>query len=130
MSLNGLAVFIARGDLTRGGVDEHIERLRKGGTALDMMVADQPEDTPLSEDGCFVIERAVAKAIGKPRSNPIAVSDLNEIAHGEGGAFERLEDEESVKSSLGSAYWNRIGGHLRCCEKTDRDQKQPPQRTI
>ena len=66
MVLGGLAVFIARGDLAGGGVDEPIERLRKGGTALDVMVADQPEDAALGEDGGLLVERAVAKVKSEP----------------------------------------------------------------
>src|SRR5882757_4673900 len=79
MGLGGLAVFVARGDLAGDGVDEHVERLRKGGTALDVMVADQPEDSVLGEDGGLVVEGAIAKVKGEPRSNPVAMSDLNEF---------------------------------------------------
>jgi len=42
------------------------------------------------------------------------MGDLNEITRGEGGAFERFENEESVKGSLGAAHRNRVGGDLRC----------------
>src|SRR5882672_3199636 len=59
------------------------------------------------------------------------MSYLNEIARGEGGAFERFENEESVEGSLGAAYRNGVGGHLRCCcEETHRERKQPSRRTI
>ena len=78
----------------------------------------------------MIIERAVAKVKGEPRSNPVAMSDLNEIARGEGGAFERFENEESVEGSLRAAYRNRVGGHLHCCEKTHREWKQTPKGTI
>src|SRR5947209_18537190 len=95
------------------------------------MIADQPEDSVLGEDGCLIIERAVAKVKGKPRSDPVAVSDLNEITRGESDTLKRFENEESVEGSLGAAYRNRVGGHLRCCcEKTHRERKQTPKGTI
>jgi hypothetical protein len=127
----GFAVFVARGDLASGGVDEHVERMRKGGTALDVMIADEAEDLVLREDGDLVVEGAIAKVKGKTGGDTMAVSDLNEIARGEDGAFERFENEESMKGSLGTAYRNRVGGHPRCCcEKTQRERKQTPKGTI
>jgi hypothetical protein len=94
------------------------------------MVADQPEDAALRKDCGLIIERAIAKVKGKPRSNPVAVSDLNEITRGESDALKRFENEKSVKGSLGAAYRNRVGGHLRCCcEKTHREPKRPPRGT-
>jgi hypothetical protein len=117
MGWGGLAVFIARGDLAGDRVDEHVERLGKGGTALDVMIADQPKGATLGEDRCFIIERAVAKVKGEPRSNPVAMSDLNEITCGESGTVERFENEESMKGSLCSTDRNRIGEHLRRYEK-------------
>ena len=48
------------------------------------------------------------------------MSDLNEITCGESGAFERFENEESMKGSLCSTDRNRIGEHLRRYEKACR----------
>ncbi len=93
------------------------------------MVADQPEDVVLGEDGCLIIERAIAKVKGETGGDTIAMSDLNEITRGEDSAFARFKDEESVKGSLCATYRNRVGGHLRCCDKTHREQKQPPRGT-
>lgn len=130
MVLGGFAVFVARGDLASGGVDEHVERMRKGGTALEVMIADEAEDLVLREDGDLVVEGAIAKVKGKTGGDTIAVSDLNEITRGEGGAFERFENEESVKGPLRATYRYGVGGHLRCCcEKTRREQKRPPGET-
>src|SRR5882757_7461701 len=127
MVLGGLAIFIARGDLAGGRVDQHVERLGEGGTSLDVMVADQPEDSVLSKDGDLVVEGAIAKVKGKTGGDTIAVSDLNEFTCGEGGAFERFENEESMEGSLSAAHRNRVGGHLRCCgKKTQRERKQVP----
>src|SRR6266403_981802 len=94
------------------------------------MIADQPEGTALGKDCGLIIERAVAKVKGEPRSNPVAMSDLNEIARGESGALKRFENEESVEGSLGAAYRNRVGVHLHCGEKTHRERKQTPKGTI
>jgi hypothetical protein len=73
------------------------------------MVADQAEGGTLGEDRCFIVKRAIAEVKGKPRGDAIAVCDLNEITRGEGGAFERLENEKSVEGSLCSTDGNRVG---------------------
>ena len=79
-SYSGFAVFVVRGDLAGGGVDGHVERMRKRRTALDVTVADQAEGATLGEDGSFVVERAVSEVKGEPRGDAVAVCDLNEIA--------------------------------------------------
>jgi hypothetical protein len=54
--------------------------MRKRRAALDVTVANQPEGAALGEDGCFVVERAVAKVKGEPRGDTVAVCDLNDFA--------------------------------------------------
>ena len=49
------------------------------------------------------------------------MSDLNEITRGEGGAFERFENEESVGGSLCSTDGNRVGEQERRYEKACRE---------
>jgi hypothetical protein len=91
------------------------------------MVADQPEDSVLGKDGDLVVEGAIAKVKGKTGGDTLTVSDLNEFTCGEGGAFECFKNEESVKGSLGAAYRDGVGGHLRGCgKKTQRERKQVP----
>jgi hypothetical protein len=54
--------------------------MRKRWAALDVTVADQAEGAALGEDGCFIVQRAVAKVKGESRGDAVAVCDLNEIA--------------------------------------------------
>ena len=94
------------------------------------MVADQAEGGTLGEDCRFIIERAVAEVKSKPRGDAIAVCDLNEITRGEGGAFERFENEKSVEGSLCSTDGNGVGEQERRYEKACREQEKEPGATI
>src|SRR5260370_8145333 len=90
------------------------------------MVADQPEDVVLGEDGGLIIERAIAKVKGETGGDTIAMGDLNEITRGEDSDFARFKDEESVKGSLCATYRNRVAGHPRGCHITPLHQNNQP----
>src|SRR5271170_2734885 len=88
----GFAVLVARGDLAGGGVDQHVERLGKRGSALDVVVADELKDLALGEDCGVVVEGTVAKVKSEAGGDAVSMADLNKIAHGEGLAFLRFEN--------------------------------------
>ena len=98
--LGDFPVFVARGDLAGGGVDEHVEGFGKRGSALDVMVADELKDFALRKDCGLVIEGAVAKVKGEAGRDAISVGNLNKIADGEGTALQRLEYQEAMERSL------------------------------
>ena len=87
MVLGGFPVFVARGDLAGGGIDEHVERFGKRGTVLDVMVAYELKDFVLRKDCGFVVKGAIAEAKGKAGRDAIPVGNLNKITDGEGTAL-------------------------------------------
>ena len=54
--LSRLAILVARGNLTAGSINRHIEWVRKRGAALDVVVADEPEGSTLSKDCGFIVQ--------------------------------------------------------------------------
>ena len=115
MVLGDFPVFVARGDLAGGGVDEHIKGFGKRGSALDVMVLDELKDFALRKHRALVIEGAIAKVKGKTGCDAISVSNLNKIADGEGAAFQRLKYQKSVERSLRTADRNWVSGKRFCC---------------
>lgn len=118
-------IFVARRDLTAGGIDEHIEGYGKRGSALDVMVADEAKDFALRKDRGLLIERAVAKVKGKARRDALAVGDLNKIADGEGAALRRLEHQEAMERALRIADGNGVGDNRFGRQKGHRKEQEP-----
>lgn len=110
MIADGFPIFVAIGDLASSGIDGHVERSGKCRSALDVTIANEPNDFALRKDGGFVVERAVAEVKGEARGHPIAVPHLDQIAAGDGLAVLRFEQQEAMKRALGPADGNRIGG--------------------
>jgi hypothetical protein len=112
--LSGLSVFVTSGDLPAGGIDEHVERLREGGSALDVMIADELEEFALRVNSSLVVNGAVAKMKSEAGRDTIVMTDLNQIASGESTTFQCPEDQEAMKRPLATTDWNGIGSQRLC----------------
>lgn len=125
MILGDLSIFVARGDLAGNGVDQHVERFRKRGSVLDVMIADELKNFALRKDCGLVVKGTVAKVKGKAGCGAIPMKNLNKIANGEGIALRQLKYKEAMERSLGAANRNGISGHrlrsrkARCKDEQD-----------
>jgi len=119
MIADGFSILVAIGDLACKGIDGHVERSGKCGSALDVTIADEPNDFALGKNRGFVVERTVAKMDGQASGHPISMADLNQIGNAKGLAVQRLHRDEAMKGSLGAADWNRVSGERLCRDKSD-----------
>jgi hypothetical protein len=77
------------------------------GALLDVVIADESKDNPLRIDRSFVIDRSVLEVEREAGSDLISMRDLNEVARGDRGTFQRAHQEKAVGCALPVAhgYW-------------------------
>src|SRR5437762_7418992 len=94
-----LAVFFCVTDRYIAGpaVHGHVDRLWKGRTLLNQMVANEVELAVLGEDGGLVLERSVSESKHETRDDASWLRGLNQVAVGDGTAIGRPENEKPAR---------------------------------